>query len=137
MNTPTIVGKVFATWCGHCKDLAPEWDKMKKEIDNQHGGKFKFEEIDSDKNMDNEIAEINKTYLNGNANKQLKADAFPTIFKIKGGVLEYYEGNRTAEAMKQWVLKNIRGGKKKSTRRRRSASKNNHKKTAKWFFGIF
>ena len=42
-----------------------------------------------------------------------KARGYPTIYKITGGKIEYYTGERDAKKMAAWMLnkKNITGGK--------------------------
>jgi len=38
-----IVGRIHAKWCGHCKNLEPEWAKMKKQFGK---GKVRFVSIE-------------------------------------------------------------------------------------------
>ena len=88
------VGLIYASWCGHCQALKPEWKKMKK------GKKCHFIEIeDSDRQKDLKIANINKRLIG----EKLSVSGFPTIFKIKGGKIEYYQGERSAGAMQTWI----------------------------------
>jgi len=87
------VGLIYANWCGHCQALKPEWQKMKS---NMNKGSYQFHEIeDSDKMKDIKIHKLNKRIRNG----KLSANGYPTIFKVKGGNLEYYQGERTSEQM--------------------------------------
>ena len=39
-----VVGKIYANWCGHCQNMADAWESMKKDLVEQKGGKFVFEE---------------------------------------------------------------------------------------------
>ena len=90
------VGLIHASWCGHCQALKPEWKKMKKGM---HGANCNYLEIeDSDPHKDRKIANVNGR-LKG---EKLVANGYPTIFKIRGGKLEYYQGERNASAMQQW-----------------------------------
>ena len=116
-----IVGKVYAKWCGHCKTLKPEWAKMKnivlKKKANKHISFAEFEE--------GEKLKLSKFE---NANKvSLMVGGYPTLFKVSGGNVEYYNGERNANAMKNWAegsaggssaLKNAVGGFRRRHHRR-------------------
>ena len=91
------VGLIHASWCGHCIALQPEWKQMKKGL---RGSNCQFLEIeDSDKHKDRKISHVNSR-LKG---EKLVANGYPTIFKISGGNLQYYQGARSAPALQQWV----------------------------------
>jgi thiol-disulfide isomerase/thioredoxin len=99
-----VAGLIFANWCGHCQSLKPQWDEMKKSLTknpefNKKGG-IVIEIEDSDPQKDSKIENINKT-VKGN---KLQANGYPTIFKKRGGTIEYYQGGRTAEEMRGWFL---------------------------------
>lgn len=112
-----IIGKVTAEWCGHCQNLQPKWDIMEKEIINEcspiresdndfyldkNNNKIEFYKIDSE-NQEEPIRKINDTYLL-NSNEKLTVNGYPTIFKIDGNQLQYYQGEREPEPMKQWFF---------------------------------
>lgn len=90
------VGLIYANWCGHCKALHPEWAKMKKGMRGVNCNYLEIEE--SDKHKDRKIAHVNSR-LKG---EKLVANGYPTIFKIQGGNLEYYQGERNAPELQQW-----------------------------------
>jgi thiol-disulfide isomerase/thioredoxin len=95
MPSPIIVGKVYANWCGHCKDLKPEWKKLKKMVPKDSVQFIEIEETESAKRA--------------NFEKKIKAalnvSGFPTIFKVQfGKPVEYYTGERNAQAMRAWIL---------------------------------
>jgi thiol-disulfide isomerase/thioredoxin len=99
-NGVVTIGLIYANWCGHCQALKPEWEKMKTNIIKKKGG-YKFTEIEeSDELKDSKIKEINDK-LKG---EKLSANGYPTIFKIKGGKLEYFEGGRTSDELQSWFL---------------------------------
>jgi len=103
-NPIVTVGLIYANWCGHCQALKPEWKKMKYNImktPSYKKGMYKFIEIeDSDKMKDQKINNMN-SYLKG---EKLTANGYPTIFKIKGGKLQYYTNDRTAPELQNWFL---------------------------------
>lgn len=99
-----VAGLIFANWCGHCQALKPQWAEMKKSLAknptfNKKGG-IVIEIEDSDPKKDSKIENINKT-VKGN---KLQANGYPTIFKKRGGKIEYYQGERTAGGMTNWFL---------------------------------
>jgi hypothetical protein len=121
-----IVGKIYAEWCGHCQDLKPKWEMMSSQVKRRSGGdKFKFMAIEQ-KNEDAQINHVNSTYLQNSAEKLAIQGGYPTIFKIQGGKIEYYEGERDAEPMEKWAMgesdkadkpiqsKLVQGGRKKT-----------------------
>lgn len=114
-----VVGKMVMDGCPHCTSLEKPWDELKKML----GGKVEFaKEIKSD--GQNDLDALNKKHR---TNIKM-ADGFPSIFKImNGGKVEYYEGERTATAMENWVLEK-KGG-KRSTKRQTSKRRYNKKRS--------
>lgn len=104
-NFDTIVGgsknvllEFYAPWCGHCKNLAPEW-KIAGDT---------FDEKD-----DIIIADLDATEAEQIANKH-GIQGYPTIkFFPKGSaVAEEYDGGRTADTIVSWVNKKVGTNKK-------------------------
>ena len=90
----TVIGKLYATWCGHCVELEPVWKKMKK----LRG--VEFVEIE----YENIIQGLEK--LNARFKTNVKVnDGYPTIFKIERGQVEYYNGKRTLPELTKWAKK--------------------------------
>ena len=97
-QTKIILGKVFAPWCGHCVELAPIWESLKK--DNRMKNYVHFIDINNEEyNSKNKIAEVNRKY-----NIKLEVNGFPTIFKIKNGKIEYFQEERTLNNIIEWTL---------------------------------
>ena len=82
-----LLVEFYAPWCGHCKQLAPIWDKL--------GEKYSEAE-------DIIIAKLDST---ANELETVSVESFPTIkFFPKGGAAPVdYEGARTLKAMADFL----------------------------------
>jgi thiol-disulfide isomerase/thioredoxin len=98
------IGLIYANWCGHCQALKPEWKKMKHNVMktlSYKKGIYKFVEIeDADKTKEQQIAVMNS----GLHGSKIEANGYPTIFKIHGGKVKYFEGDRTSGELQNWFL---------------------------------
>jgi len=116
------VGKVHAVWCNACKQLNPNWQKMKEMV----GGKVNVVEFetDADKQRLEQFQQENGVKIN--------VDGFPTMFKMKGGEISYYNGGRSPEELKTWALgeeTKTQGGKR--SRKNRKTNRKRQRKTAR------
>jgi thiol-disulfide isomerase/thioredoxin len=117
-DKPVIIGKLWAKWCPHCISLIPNWDKMKEIIQQKSRKQFEYMEIE-----ENEIHKIDD--FNAKHQGRLvidKARGYPTIYKISGGKIEYYNGERDGEVMANWMMR-IEGGKRKKLKSRKKRVK--------------
>lgn len=79
----------YAPWCGHCKNLAPHWEKAATELK----GKMKLGALDATTN-------------------QVKAgqygvQGYPTIKFFHNGEVDEYDGGRTASDIVTWALDKV------------------------------
>jgi thiol-disulfide isomerase/thioredoxin len=103
------VALIHANWCGHCKHMMPEWEKL----DEQIGGRVDVRTIEQSQ-MDEKMPELQALVKGG---KSIETGGFPTILKIVNGRVSYYSGNREANEMKAWALNVHGGGKRRQTKR--------------------
>ena len=103
------VALIHANWCGHCKHMLPEWEKMDKQI----GKRVDVRTIEQSQ-MDEKMPELQALVKGG---QNIETGGFPTILKIVNGRVSYYSGNRTANEMKAWALNMHGGGKRRQTKR--------------------
>ena len=95
-----VVGKVYADWCGPCQMLKPEWAKMKKHIYSKKGKKHVvFVEVE-EKEIESKLRKLEK-----NQGVKIETNGYPTLFRIEGGNVVYYNGNRQSDEMSRWYLK--------------------------------
>merc|ERR1711862_700593 len=82
--------KFYAPWCGHCKRLAPDWDKAATAL-KEKGSKGAIAKVD---------CTVEKTTCSAN-----EVRGYPTLkFFANGELVEKYAGKRTAEDIIEYVL---------------------------------
>jgi thiol-disulfide isomerase/thioredoxin len=125
----TVVCKIYAEWCGHCRDLAPIWEKVKQQMRREAAnGKVKFIEIEQTKGrigkehngtktLDQEVDELNSE-LGTVGENVIKAEGFPTIAKTCNGKTDRYEGERSVKAIVAWINKGTILNKKAKSKKR-------------------
>jgi len=89
-DTKDVLVEFYAPWCGHCKSLAPKYDKL-------------GEEFKDDSNV--VIAKVDATENDTPA----RIEGFPTLIFYPAGAKSNpvnYEGDRTVEAMAEFVRTN-------------------------------
>uniref|UniRef100_A0AC35FXX6 Protein disulfide-isomerase n=1 Tax=Panagrolaimus sp. PS1159 TaxID=55785 RepID=A0AC35FXX6_9BILA len=84
-ENPTVLIEFYAPWCGHCKTLAPEYEKAAKRL------------------KDVPLAKVDAT-VETELNKRFKIEGFPTLKFWKDGENPIdYDGGRDADSIVQWL----------------------------------
>jgi len=89
----TVFLKMYAPWCGHCKKMAPDWDKLTKDFEGK---------------SDAIVAEIDCTAEGKPLCDANGVQGFPTIKYGDPAGLEDYQGGRTYDDMKKFCDENLK-----------------------------
>jgi protein disulfide-isomerase-like protein len=89
----TVFIKFFAPWCGHCKKMAPDWEKL--------AGEWEGNDIGL-------IAEVDCTTEGKPLCDANGVKGFPTLKWGDASSLEDYQGGRTYDALAKFATDNLK-----------------------------
>jgi thioredoxin domain-containing protein 5 len=90
--------KFFAPWCGHCKRMAPTWEKLAENYVDNEGVTIAHVDCTDEENK-------NRALCDGEG-----VNGFPTLNIYKDGEkVEEYNGKRDLDALVEFVDKHIKG----------------------------
>ncbi|KAI3707511.1 hypothetical protein L6452_26107 [Arctium lappa] len=91
-----IVVEFYAPWCGHCKNLAPEYEKAASVL-STHEPPVALAKVDANAEENKELAQ------------QYEIQGFPTIKILKNGgeVVQDYKGPREADGIVEYLKKQV------------------------------
>ena len=97
---------VFHPGCGHCVQMRPEWEAMKRKL-----------------NPRSKVVEVDGSEMSGNDKIErsplANTNGFPEIIRMKRGkIAEKYTGPRTADEMKKFAEKGMEKTKKNKGKRK-------------------
>jgi len=90
----TVFIKFFAPWCGHCKKMAPAWEKLATEWEDNKIGLVA--EVDCTSDEGKSLCEANGV------------KGYPTVKYGDPTSLEDYKGDRTYEALSKFANENLK-----------------------------
>ncbi|TMW57999.1 hypothetical protein Poli38472_013473 [Pythium oligandrum] len=88
----TLLVEFYAPWCGHCKNLAPQYAQAAQAL-KENDPPIRIAKVDA--TAHNKVAE------------RFSIQGFPTLKFFKGDVdtVKDYDGGRTSDEIQKWVLK--------------------------------
>uniref|UniRef100_A0A804MUL1 Protein disulfide-isomerase n=1 Tax=Zea mays TaxID=4577 RepID=A0A804MUL1_MAIZE len=93
---PFMVVEFYAPWCGHCKNLAPEYENAAKEL-SKHDPPIVLAKVDANEEKNRPLA------------TKYEIQGFPTlkIFRNQGKNIQEYKGPREADGIVDYLKKQV------------------------------
>lgn len=87
-----VLAEFYAPWCGHCKSLAPHYEKAATTL-KDNGSSVKLAKIDATEEGNKDLA------------AKFDVKGYPTLLWFVDGEKSEYKGGRTDETIVQWIMK--------------------------------
>ncbi len=103
-----IIGKLYMENCPHCTPLVPIWESLKERMNSKNQDEKLGLDIvyidEESENIDSKLEKYNQQYFNGEKKIQVQV-GYPTIFfAIPEKKVDYYEGERSLDALESWCI---------------------------------
>lgn len=89
-----VLGKIYANGCGHCQNMANDWEIMKTQLP---ASKFDIWEIEAAEE------EAKKKEFQQKNGVDLQSSGYPTIFMVVQGKQIDYNGERDSDSLVRWA----------------------------------
>ena len=83
---PIVGGLHYTDWCGYCKRMKPSWYELKKNLSGAEFSAVVMFENDED------------------ANPTAGVSSYPSIFKMRNGLVEKYHGRSGYDQLRAFIL---------------------------------
>ncbi|XP_077224275.1 protein disulfide-isomerase-like [Tasmannia lanceolata] len=95
-KNPFIVVEFYAPWCGHCKNLAPEYEKAAS-ILSKHEPPVVLAKVDANDEVNKDLA------------AEFEVKGFPTLKILRDGgkTIQEYKGPRNADGIVEYLKKQV------------------------------
>ena len=95
-GTKTVLGKIYAEGCGHCKNMEAAWNTMKGRLPKSEYEVWEIEDTD-------EAAEVDRFATQHGV--RLTSSGYPTIFMLVDGQQVDYNGERDVDSLVAWATR--------------------------------
>ena len=92
-----VVGLIHSNHCGHCIAMRPAWDEMTENLKREMGNRVLVHEVEA--NQMPQGLNLVRRYTSQPIEIQ---GGYPTLYKVVGGDVSYYNGDRDPTSMKKW-----------------------------------
>lgn len=93
-----VILLIHAEWCGHCRNLMPQWNEMSEKLHDQ----ITIKKIESS-DLDHELNELDRDGIIDTNDMKQNVIGYPTIGSINNKTFTPYQGGRSTDELVAWA----------------------------------